>query len=113
MRTRITPLVTEAQIRARVQELGAQLTKDYAGKDLVVIGLLNGVFPFFADLVRAMDLVRERPVGALGEDRLREIFPVQDAPWRDRADLREMGAAHDRARPTQADRSRGYRQEVT
>jgi hypoxanthine phosphoribosyltransferase len=56
MRTRITPLVTEAQIRARVQELGAQLTKDYAGKDLVVIGLLNGVFPFFADLVRAMDL---------------------------------------------------------
>ena len=56
MRTRITPLVTEAQIRARVQELGAQLTKDYAGKDLVVIGLLNGVFPFFADLVRAMNL---------------------------------------------------------
>jgi hypoxanthine phosphoribosyltransferase len=55
MRTRITPLVTEAQIRARVQELGAQLSKDYAGKDLVVIGLLNGVFPFFADLVRAMD----------------------------------------------------------
>lgn len=56
MRTRITPLVSEAQIRARVQELGAQLSKDYAGKDLVVIGLLNGVFPFFADLVRTMDL---------------------------------------------------------
>ena len=56
MRDRITPLLTEAQIRTRVQELGAPLTQDYAGKDLVVIGLLNGVFPFIADLVRAMDM---------------------------------------------------------
>ena len=56
MRQRITPLLSEAQIRVRVQELGVQLTKDYAGKDLVVVGLLNGVFPFFADLVRAMEL---------------------------------------------------------
>jgi hypoxanthine phosphoribosyltransferase len=56
MRQRITPLLSEAQIRVRVQELGAQLTRDYAGKDLVVVGLLNGVFPFFADLVRAMEL---------------------------------------------------------
>jgi hypoxanthine phosphoribosyltransferase len=55
MRDRITPLLTEAQIRARVQEMGAQLTRDYAGQDLVVVGLLNGVFPFFADLVRSMD----------------------------------------------------------
>ena len=55
MRDRITPLLTEAQIRARVQELGAQLTRDYTGKDLVLVGLLNGVFPFFADLVRSMD----------------------------------------------------------
>ena len=56
MRDRITPLFPEAQIRARVQELGAQLTRDYAGKVPVVVGLLNGVFPFMADLVRAMDL---------------------------------------------------------
>ncbi|MBP1772888.1 MAG: hpt [Holophagaceae bacterium] len=59
MRDRVTPLLSEAQIRARVQELGAQIAKDYAGKDLVVVGLLNGVFPFFADLVRAMDLELE------------------------------------------------------
>ena len=56
MRRQVTPLLSEAQIRTRVQELGTQLTRDYAGKDLVVVGLLNGVFPFFADLVRAMDL---------------------------------------------------------
>lgn len=56
MRECVTLLLSEAQIRARVQVLGAQLTQDYAGKDLVAVGLLNGVFPFFADLVRAMDL---------------------------------------------------------
>ena len=55
-RSRIYPLLTEAQIQARVKELGAQITADYAGKELVVIGLLNGVYPFFADLTRAIDL---------------------------------------------------------
>lgn len=56
MRERVTPLLSEAQIQARVRELGAQLSRDYVGKELVVVGLLNGVFPFFADLVRAMDV---------------------------------------------------------
>jgi len=55
-RARIYPLLTEVQIQQRVRELGAQITEDYAGKDLVVIGLLNGVYPFFADLTRAIDL---------------------------------------------------------
>ena len=50
-RNRIVPLLTEAQIQQRVRELGAQITADYAGKDL-----LNGVYPFFADLTRAIDL---------------------------------------------------------
>lgn len=56
MRDRVTPLLTEEQIRTRVREMGARLASDYAGKDLVLVGLLNGVFPFFADLVRAMEL---------------------------------------------------------
>ena len=54
--SRIYPLLTEAQISARVAELGAQLSADYAHKELVVIGLLNGVYPFIADLTRAMDV---------------------------------------------------------
>jgi hypoxanthine phosphoribosyltransferase len=56
MRDRIQPLLTEAQIAGRVKELGDQISKDYAGKDLVVVGLLNGVYPFFADLTRAIHL---------------------------------------------------------
>ncbi|BDU77207.1 hypoxanthine phosphoribosyltransferase [Mesoterricola sediminis] len=54
--SRIYPLLTQDQIAARVKELGIQLAADYAGKDLVVIGLLNGVYPFFADLTRAIAL---------------------------------------------------------
>lgn len=56
MRERITPLLTEEQIRTRVREMGRQLARDYVGKDLVMVGLLNGVFPFFADLARATEL---------------------------------------------------------
>lgn len=55
-RDRVTPLFTETRLQNRIKELGAELSRDYAGKDLVVIGLLNGVYPFFADLTRAMQL---------------------------------------------------------
>ncbi len=55
-RSRIYPLLTYPQIQERTAELGAQLAADYAGKDLVVIGLLNGVYQFFADLTRHTDL---------------------------------------------------------
>ncbi len=43
----------EATIQQRIAELGAQLSRDYAGKELVVIGVLSGAFVFLADLVRA------------------------------------------------------------
>lgn len=55
-RSRIYTLFSQEQILQRAQELGQTLAADYAGKDLVVIGLLNGVYPFFADLTRATDL---------------------------------------------------------
>lgn len=49
-------LYTEEEIRARVKELGAQLTADYAGKVPVVIGILKGAIIFYADLLRECDL---------------------------------------------------------
>jgi hypoxanthine phosphoribosyltransferase len=52
----IEDFLSEEQIQSRIQELGKELTRDYAGKDLLVVGLLNGVFIFIADLVRAMDV---------------------------------------------------------
>lgn len=45
-------LFSEAQIAKRVKELGVEISKRYAGKDLVVIGVLKGSFMFVSDLVR-------------------------------------------------------------
>lgn len=52
----VEPLITEEGIARRVAELGARITEDYRGKDLVVVGVLKGSFPFVADLVRKIDL---------------------------------------------------------
>jgi hypoxanthine phosphoribosyltransferase len=49
-------LFSEAEIRQRVGQLGAQISQDYAGKDLVVIGVLKGVVIFMADLLRALTI---------------------------------------------------------
>lgn len=47
-------LITEQQIQERIDELGAQISADYAGQDPLLIGVLRGVFIFMADLVRAI-----------------------------------------------------------
>ena len=47
LRNMTNSLLTHEQIQERTAEIGVQLAKDYAGKDLVVIGLLNGVYQFF------------------------------------------------------------------
>ena len=49
-------LLDKETIDKRVQELGAQLTQDYAGKEVVMIGILKGAIVFYADLARAMDV---------------------------------------------------------
>ena len=49
-------LLTEEQIQAKVKELAAQISEEYAGKDPVFIGVLKGVVIFFADMVRNIDI---------------------------------------------------------
>src|SRR5438045_9296305 len=49
-------LITQEQLRSKVLELGAEITNDFKGKDLTVIGLLKGSAIFTADLVRAIEL---------------------------------------------------------
>ncbi len=51
-----TVLYTEAQIRARVREMGAVLAREYAGKSPILVNILKGGFIFLADLIRAMDI---------------------------------------------------------
>ena len=48
--------ISEEEIRRRVGELASQVESDFAGRDLVVVGLLTGTLMFLADLVREIDL---------------------------------------------------------
>jgi hypoxanthine phosphoribosyltransferase len=49
-------LVTGEQIDARVSEMAAELDKIYAGKDVLLVGVLKGAVMFMADLSRAMQI---------------------------------------------------------
>lgn len=48
-------LLTEEQMQARIRELGAQITQDYAGLNPLLIGVLKGACLFLSDLMRAID----------------------------------------------------------
>lgn len=48
------PIVTQEQMRMRIRELGRQITTDYAGKELILVGVLKGAYAFYADLARAI-----------------------------------------------------------
>lgn len=48
-------LFTKEAINQKTYELGKKLTKDYAGKNPLIIGVLKGAVPFLADLTRAID----------------------------------------------------------
>ena len=49
-------LITREQIDQRVRELGAAISRDYAGRDPVLVGVLRGVFFFMSDLLRAIQV---------------------------------------------------------
>ncbi|HET9690509.1 MAG TPA: hypoxanthine phosphoribosyltransferase [Acidimicrobiales bacterium] len=49
-------VVDEATLQRRVQELGAQITADYAGRAPLLVGVLKGAYVFLADLARAIAL---------------------------------------------------------
>ena len=47
-------LISEEQLQAKVAELGAQISRDYEGKDLLLVSILKGSVVFMADLMRAI-----------------------------------------------------------
>lgn len=66
-------LFSRDEIQKRVREIASQISQDYAGRELVVIGILKGAFVFMADLVREIsvpckvDFVRVASYGAGSE----------------------------------------------
>ena len=49
-------LFSEAQIRERVKAIGAEISRDYAGESIVLVGVLKGAAIFLADLARAIEV---------------------------------------------------------
>jgi hypoxanthine phosphoribosyltransferase len=49
-------LVSKEDLRRRVAELGAEISRDYAGRDLFMVGVLKGAVLFLADLMRSIDV---------------------------------------------------------
>ncbi|WP_054741659.1 hypoxanthine phosphoribosyltransferase [Cellulosilyticum ruminicola] len=49
-------LISEEQLQARIKELGAQISKDYAGKEIIVLCILKGGVMFMTDLVKHIDV---------------------------------------------------------
>ena len=52
----IKPLITAEQIDDKLREIGQQISEDYAGKEVLLVGVLRGAFMVMADLARHIDL---------------------------------------------------------
>src|SRR5258708_3447633 len=52
-------VVSEADLKRRIGELGRQITEDYRGRYPLLVGVLKGAFVFMSDLARAIDLPLE------------------------------------------------------
>lgn len=47
-------LITEDEIKAKIAEIGAQISREYEGKPLLLVSILKGAFVFMADICRAV-----------------------------------------------------------
>ena len=72
-------LLTREQIASRVTELGKEITRDYAGKDLMTICILKGAVVFFVDLIRAIELPLSMDFMAISSYGLRDNLKSRGA----------------------------------
>jgi len=49
-------MITKEEMEARIKEVADQINRDYAGEELIVVGILKGAVLFFADLVRSINV---------------------------------------------------------
>ena len=49
-------LISEAEIHARIREVGARISEDYRGRCPILVGVLKGVVPFFAEMAQAITI---------------------------------------------------------
>ncbi len=53
---KITPYITEEELKSRTKELAAQISADYKGKEVLLVSILKGAVVFLTDLMRELDL---------------------------------------------------------
>lgn len=51
-----TVMITREEIEAKAAEIGRQITEDYAGKDVILVGILRGAVMWMADIMKSIDL---------------------------------------------------------
>ena len=56
MSEKIKVLLSEEEVDSRIKQIAAKGSKDYAGKEIVLVGILKGAMPFLCDLMREIDL---------------------------------------------------------
>lgn len=83
MNSRIDVLISRDEIEKKVKELGAKITDDYKGKELIIIGLLRGSVIFMSDLIREINLplkVDFMTVSSYGNEKYssKEVKIIQD-----------------------------------
>ena len=89
-------LVSEEELKAKVRELGAQISRDYEGKNLVLVSILKGSVVFMADLMRAVSIpcsIDFMVVSSYGGSNtsssgLVKICTILDKPSRRKADIK-------------------------
>ena len=75
-------LIGEEELKKRVQELGEQITRDYQGKNLLLVSVLKGSIAFMADLMRAIDLPLSMEMLEAREPSSVKICTLLDKPER-------------------------------
>lgn len=82
-------LISEQEIQKRVKAVAAQISNDYADKNPLLIGVLNGAFIFSADLMREIDIQSEISfirmasyVGTQSSGDLKQILGLRENPFR-------------------------------
>jgi hypoxanthine phosphoribosyltransferase len=76
-------LYSRAEIQAKVKEIANRISRDYAGRELIIIGILKGAFVFMADLIRELsipckiDFVRAASYGA-GQETSGKVVMTKD-----------------------------------
>ena len=76
-------LVSEEQLRARVRELGQQISRDYCGQEVVLVSVLKGSVVFMADLMREIDLhtvARTAELAAFWRDVVPCVLDINQLP---------------------------------